>query len=229
MLTREEQEAFLISIENVQQAAERHLSTHRSQQFAIEFVSNLQRGVSRAIQMAIEQGVKVACKAGCSHCCYARVEAMAPEIFRIARELEGRSAEERNHLVHRVTTHVLAQSETIAWDQRTACPFLISDLCSIYDVRPSRCRKAHSLDVNQCRANAPAIPQDLGTVLGAEAMIKGTSDAYRRLGFNESGHELGGAVLLALSDPSSESRWYSGEAVFGPDVGGSQFMAGEAN
>jgi Fe-S-cluster containining protein len=214
MLTHEEQVAFLMSANNVRKAAECHLRANRDKQSVIKFVSNLQHGVSRVIQTAVEQGVKIACEAGCNHCCSARVEAIAPEIFRIARELESRPADELNHYVQRLTMHVAMPSEAAAWAHRTQCPFLSNDLCSIYDVRPSRCRKAHSLDVTKCRANAPEIPQDLGTVLGVEALVKGTSDAYSSLGYDASSHELGRSVLIALSDPSAESRWYSGESVF---------------
>ena len=216
MLTPDEHDAFLRSFDNVRQAAELHLGTHRSQESVVAFVANLQRGVTRVIQTAINQGVKIACHAGCSHCCSARVEAMAPEVFRISRELAGRPPDELNHLVQRLNAHVVFQSEAAAWSQRTECPFLISGLCSIYDVRPGVCRKAHSLDVRKCQANASEIPQDLGILVGVEALAKGTSGAYRRLGFDASAHELAQAVLLALSDPSAESRWYTGKAVFAP-------------
>lgn len=90
--------------------------------------------------------------------------------------------------------------------------------CTIYDVRPSVCRRAHSLDVRKCEANAPEIPQDLGVVVSIEALSNGTSDACRKLGFNTLGHELGLAVLLALFDESAESRWFNGEPVFLTDV-----------
>jgi len=219
MLSLEEQLAFLKSASNVQQVTERHLRTQRSQQSVISFVANLQRGVTRVMQTAIEQGVGIACKVGCNHCCRARVEAMAPEIFRIARELEGWPPAELDQCVARLKTHAARLGEAAAWNQRARCPFLADDeLCSIYDVRPSVCRKAHSLDLEQCRENAAEIPQDLGSVVAVEALAKGTSDAYAELGFDAAGHELGRAVLLALSDPSAESRWYSGEPVFVADA-----------
>jgi hypothetical protein len=68
--------------------------------------------------------------------------------------------------------------------------------------------------MTKCQTHASEIPQDLGTVVGVEALAKGTSEAYRRLGFDASSHELGRAVLLVLFDPSAESRWYSGNAFF---------------
>ena len=217
MLTPDEQAAFLRSAENVRRVAERHLRTHRTQQAVVTFISNFQHGVSRVVQSSIERGVKIACRAGCNHCCHARVETIAPEVFRIARELAGRPPDELDDLVQRLSEHVALNNDASSWNQRTECPFLVNALCSIYDVRPSTCRKAHSLDVRNCQINAPEIPQDLEIVIGVEALAKGTKDAYRSLGFDASGHELVRAVLLALSDPSAESRWYSGNGVFTPE------------
>ncbi len=218
MLKPEEQVAFLKSVDEVRQVAERHLETHRSPQSAIAFVSSLQHKASSIIQRAVGQGVEIACKAGCNHCCRARVEAMAAEIFRIARELRGRPAEEMNHVIRRLETHLAMRSDEQAWSRRPQCPFLENELCSIYDVRPGVCRKAHSLDLRKCRTDAAEIPQNLGIVVGIAALTQGTADAYRKLGLDAASHELGQGVLLALSDPTTESRWYDGEAVFVQDV-----------
>ena len=100
------------------------------------------------------------------------------------------------------------------WNHRKSCPFLKDRLCSIYQVRPAACRKAHSADVSQCEAHAPVIPQNLEIALNAEALLRGTSGAYRQRGFDASAHELVRAVLLALLDPSAQARWYNGEQVF---------------
>ena len=117
----------------------------------------------------------------------------------------------------------------IAWSRRPKCPFLKNELCAIYDVRPSVCRKAHSLDVTKCQTGASEIPQNLATMVSVAALTKGMSDAYGRLGFDASGHELGRAVLLALSDPTAESRWCSGEAVFMPNGGRSSRATSDAD
>ena len=213
-LTPEETAAFLQSADKVCQAAVRHLSDKRGTLFTINFVRNLQSGIDQVVSTAVEQGVKLACKAGCSYCCSARVEAIEPEVFRIAQEITSRSSEESNALIERLQTYVAMPSDVAPWQQRKPCPFLVDNLCSIYEVRPGVCRKAHSLDVAKCAANAPEIPQSLNIVLGAEALLKGTSDAYREIGLHASGHDLGQAVLIALSDSTVESRWQSGEAVF---------------
>jgi Fe-S-cluster containining protein len=214
MLTTEEQAAFALSKKNVEQTVARHLRTLKGRPSVVAFIANLQHGVSQILDGAIEQGVGVACKAACKHCCHARVEALAPEVFLIARELKGWPSEELAGLMQKLRAHVAAKSSASAWSQRSECPFLTSDLCAIYDVRPSVCRRAHSLDVRKCEANSPEIPQDLGVVVNIEALTKGTADAYRQLGFDPLALELAPAVLLALVDPSAESRWLNGEPVF---------------
>jgi len=217
MLTPEEQEAFLESTDKVRQAAEHHLRTHPGLQSVVAFVANLQRGVSRVAQTAVDQGAKLACKVGCNHCCGARVEAMAPEVLRIVEEVEAWPIAERERLVRRLQTHAALLGGEGEW-QRAKCPFLADELCSIYEIRPSVCRRAHSLDVTKCQEHSPEIPQNLQIVVAAEALMKGTAAAYGNLRFDASGHELGHAVLLALTDPSAEARWYSGEDVFARHV-----------
>ena len=213
-LSPEETAAFLQSADKVREAAVRHLSDKCGSPLAITFVRNLQTGIDQVVSAAINQGVALACKVGCNYCCSARVEAIAPEVFRIAREIAARPAEEINAHIERLRDYVAMPSAVAPWQQRRPCPFLIDDLCSIYEVRPGVCRKAHSLDVAKCAANAPEIPQSLNIVLGAEALLKGTADAYREIGLHATGHALGPAVLIALTDSTAESHWLRGEAVF---------------
>ncbi len=213
-LSPAETAAFLQSADQVRAAAVRYLSDKRGSPLAITFVRNLQNGIDQVVSAAINQGVELACKVGCNHCCSARVEAIAPEVFRIARDIASRPAEEINAHIERLRVYDAMPSAVAPWQRRTPCPFLIDDLCSIYAVRPGVCRKAHSLDVAKCVENAPEIPQSLNIVLGAEALLKGTADAYREIGLQAAAHALGPAVLIALSDPAAESRWLSGEAVF---------------
>jgi Fe-S-cluster containining protein len=215
MLEPDEHAAFLQSVANVQDAATKHLAANPHEVAVIVFVRNLQRGVQQVVDDAVRQQVHIDCKAGCSHCCSARVEAIAPEIFLIAAELENLSPEERNASIARLEAHIAAaDARDASWHTRTSCPFLVEHLCSIYAVRPAACRKAHSLDVRSCEAHAPSIPQDLGVALKAEALIQGMSGAYCARGFDGSRHELVRSVLLCLREPSTQARWFNGEEVF---------------
>lgn len=214
MLSAEEQSEFSRAAENVRQAALNALTADRSGPFAIRFIAKLQRGVDQVLQSAQATGLAIDCKAGCSHCCSARVEALDPEVLRIAAELRRRPPAALAALTERLREHAARAQGTTAQTHRMPCPLLEQNLCTVYDVRPATCRKAHSLDVRQCATPGADIPQRLDVLLKAEALSKGSADAYKQVGLAAAGHELGQALLLALTDPTAEARWMNGEAVF---------------
>lgn len=213
-LSDEERAAFQLSIANVQRAAARQLDAHPDINAVIGFVAVMQRGVDKVIAGSADRAVRPDCKIGCNYCCSARVEAFAPEVFRIVRQLRQDAAERHAARITRLQAHVAQTASDLPWGQRLPCAFLDDGLCSIYAVRPSACRRAHSLDVAQCRAGAAEIPEDLELFLGAEALIVGTARAYQAHGLASDSHELSGAVLQVLADPTAEDRWHKGEQVF---------------
>lgn len=184
---------------------------------AVIFIANLHRAVDKVVQQAGDLGAKTDCKAGCAYCCSVRVEATEPEVFRIAREIKKRPTAEVNVLLERLQNRVAAAETGDTRSRRINCAFLEKHLCSIYEVRPAVCRKAHSLSAESCKDFAPEIPQNLEMLLRAEALMRGTSDAYRQVKLHASAHELCSAVLLALTDETAETRWYNGESVFPGD------------
>ncbi len=215
MLSPEEQVEFSRAAETVRQAAVNALTADRSGPFAIRFIGNLQRGVDQVLHAALAAGLKIDCRAGCSHCCSARVEALDPEVFRVAAALKKRPPAALAALTERLREHAALARSTAAQTHRMPCPLLEKNLCTVHEVRPATCRKAHSLDVRQCATPGADIPQRLDLSLKAEALCKGSADAYQHMGLAAGGHELGQALLLALTDPTAESRWMNGEAVFG--------------
>lgn len=212
MLSDDEQAAFLDSIERVRQRAVTRLGPNRDISIAINFVANLHHAVDKVMQQTGGRVPTPECTAGCAYCCSVRVEATEPEIFRIAREIKTRPTKQINALLGRLQEH--AATAATNGSRRTNCAFLEDNLCSIYEVRPAVCRKAHSLSAQHCENQAPEIPQNLEMLLGTEALIKGTSDAYRQVHFHASAHELCHAMLLALTEDTAETRWHHGEAVF---------------
>lgn len=213
MLTDEEQVAFRESIRRVQRLAAKSLSQVGDAGRAIEFVANLHRGLDSVASHASELGSVSDCKAGCSYCCHVRVEAIDPEIFRIARKVRQQPESEVANLIERLRRRVAAHNAG-GIDTKLSCTFLVEARCTIYEVRPATCRKAHSLSVKQCEALSPEIPQHLKLLVEAEALMTGTSEAYREAKLSASAHELNSAVLVALNDESAEARWYNGENVF---------------
>jgi len=215
MLSAEEQADFLRAVDSVKQTALHHLSANQGQTFAIHFVSNLHRGVDQVLQAAKDQGFKIDCQSGCSYCCHYRVEALAPEVFRISRLLRTLPPPQLEAITQRLLQHAAAVKGLSVLDYHASCAFLNENQCSIYPVRPAVCRKAHSSDVEKCKLPGADIPESLEVVIKSEALMKGTADAYQQVKLSASGHyELGSAVLLALTDESLESLWYGGELVF---------------
>lgn len=214
MLSPLEQAEFSRATEKVRRSAIDALTGNPSGPFALRFIANLQRGVDRVQQSALDAGLKVDCRAGCSHCCSARVEALDPEVLRIAAELQKRPPAELAALTERLREHATRARGATAQTHRMPCPLLEKNLCTVYELRPAACRKAHSLDVRQCATPGADIPQSLDVLLKAEALSKGSASAYAHIGLAATGHELGQAVLLVLSDPTAEARWMAGQTVF---------------
>lgn len=208
MLSYEEQAAYLDSIERVRQSAARQLGPNPG--IAIEFVANLHRAVDHVMQAINDADQQMECSQGCACCCSIRVEATEPEIFRIARAIRLLPAERIAAIVERLHNFAAASDGAC----RTDCAFLENRHCSIYEIRPAVCRRAHSLSAESCQRFSSEIPQSLDKLLRADALIKGTSEAYREFGLHASGHELCNAVLLALTDETIEAKWHNGEPVF---------------
>jgi len=208
MLTDEEQVAFRASIDGVRSLAAKRLRCIGDVGHAVGFVANLLLSLDSVAARAAELGPVPDCKIGCSYCCHVRVEATDPEVFWIVRRIHQRPASEVTDLIEKLRRRVAGRN-LASLDTRQGCIFLAENRCTIYEVRPAACRKAHSLSVKQCEAFAPEIPQNLKLLVEAEALMIGTAEAYREVDLPASAHELDSAVLLALSDASAEARWYA--------------------
>ncbi len=213
-LSEAECNAFRQSVENVRAAVSRQLAADPRPAAVIGFVQTVQQGVDAVVQARFSRGAQPDCKAGCSHCCHTRVEALPAEVFRIARHLAARATEDVKNIQARLAQQIAADNGALSWKDRPACAFLQSNRCGIYEIRPGVCRKTHSLDVTQCASSASEIPEDLGVLLDAEALIKGAADAYEDAGYESAGTELARSVLRALAEPSLEAQWHQGEHAF---------------
>lgn len=159
---------------------------------------------------------KPACARGCSHCCHQRVEVTAPEAFWIARWLAGASPTRLQSIERAAERHArLTAREHFL--QQVACPFLDADGgCSIYEVRPIACRRAHSLDVATCRELAVeprldvVVPASEALDWNTSALVLGYFEGLAHAGQPPHQYELVQAVWLALA-PDAERRWRTGE------------------
>lgn len=132
------------------------------------------------------------CAPGCASCCHVHVEATTAEIAAAAAHLVAtRSASELRALALRLTL-TSALSAEARWRARVPCALLAVDgTCSIYEVRPLRCRAFHSYSVALCREayagrtdqeppQSPAIERLYAAVeTGLEEALRGAGQASR--------------------------------------------------
>jgi len=209
----EQAEVLSIKERNEKNALKR-LRENRNSAFAVNFISTMQDSIDNVAKQIQKQGIRFDCKAGCTYCCTLRVEALAPEVFRIARELKKLKLDQLAAVIERLKVHAIKAAGVPSKEFYLTCPLLVSGLCSIYGVRPGMCRKFYSLDVEQCKNPDAEIPENLGMVVKSGAIMCGVTRAYERAKFSAAPHELGQALLLALTDSTAEERWGNGELVF---------------
>lgn len=77
-----------------------------------------------------------ACKRGCSHCCYIGVRITAIEAKAIGEQIGIEPREVTN----------LPPRDAKSFSNRTPCPFLENEECSIYEHRPLECRSNFNFD-----------------------------------------------------------------------------------
>ena len=195
MFSDQEKEAFNASINAVSAKVQSGLAGCVGRWSKVEFVKVLHRSLDASQSKAFDSGVKVACAPGCSSCCKnARVEVFEHEARLIAQRVAGAPVLDRARWLSKLEVH----KENGGVEKGSPCAFLEdSGLCGVYDVRPSRCRKAHSLDAEACAEKSPSVPQSLLLSMNAEALILGTAKGYAAAGEDARAYELCKSVLAA--------------------------------
>jgi len=114
------------------------------------------KGVYQEADTAISQ-ISSVCLKGCSHCCHQSIPIVDVEGITIVNYIEAKleltvREQIRNNIINWVTffnsntpSRVLNEKDVIEFEQvaavkRIACPFLINNLCTIYEARPITCR-----------------------------------------------------------------------------------------
>lgn len=212
MISREQ--ADLLELERqVEKEITQKLRANPTAAFAVRLAAIAQQKIDQVHDEVVQKGVRFACAKGCSYCCRLKVDSYPQEAFRIARGLRER--EDQGGLIEALATHVARNKDVTDKRSRELCPFLADHACSIYELRPAMCRKTVSLDVERCKAFAETVPADPEMFYKSNAIISGSAKAYARKKLASAPHELISSVLLALTDPSAEARWWNGEDVFG--------------
>jgi Fe-S-cluster containining protein len=175
---------------------------------------------------AAANGDKLACGKGCALCCHNRVTAGPHEILTLAHAIEQLPDPQRAAMVERVARNaerVEAMSGAEAFRTPMRCAMLDQDnACSLYDDRPSSCRKYHSLSLKDCETSFSR-PSDLGSKIRLSTPLLAASAAqamgFRKVlveqGLDTTNYELHTALREALADPNAcGQRFGRGDKTF---------------
>jgi Fe-S-cluster containining protein len=166
-----------------------------------------------------------ACKASCSYCCYGRVGVIAPEVIVLSNQFrKSYSSDYLTNLLKKIelcASQVRGLSSRQRVAQHIACPLLSENgECSIYKVRPIRCRGWNAFDPIQCRsywfaASETKIPDGIAIYDNiGRYILSAIIEALRESRIKADQLEFITALEIALNDSSVEDRWLNGEDVF---------------
>lgn len=203
-------------------AANEDLRRSSPQEATLRFYRRQDVAIAAAIAGA---STKPACRAGCSYCCYYKVVAKASEVVAIHQYVVTRfKPEEIAAAVRQAEQNVdevkgLTHAEHLAVNQR--CPFLIDEKCSVYAVRPSKCRSFHAADVEGCKLSYEN-PTDLSipnsyvpeVFAAANGIAEGFNAALEQTGLDFRTYDLNSAFLEAMQNSSVAKRLKSGKKAF---------------
>jgi len=172
-----------------------------------------------------ESPIKPACKAGCAFCCHYKVEVRAHEMLLIRDYISKTFSAEK-------ITAVLSEAEANAAIIRTLtpeqhlttnlkCALLQDNQCSIYPVRPFRCRNFHSTDAQACE-ESHGDPSNMEIATGmiedvamfADAHTQGFEAAADQTGRDARVYDFTTALLEVFNDVSVLKRYQRGKKTF---------------
>ncbi|MCB1227759.1 MAG: YkgJ family cysteine cluster protein [Verrucomicrobiales bacterium] len=177
-----------------------------------EFYDTAERHASEYMQ---EADIRVACGT-CSFCCYQWVRVLAHEAFAIVDCISTMEPPRRQQVLEQLhsyhsDSHLLSPEDQDSFHR--ACPLLIDGRCSVYPVRPSNCRRFHSLDSSHCQRSVeqPELWKDTPLHKGLAGawsdMILAADYSYHLTGHDQTTYNLAEACLAALSNPALRRRW----------------------
>jgi Fe-S-cluster containining protein len=204
------------------QAADGDLSRVPPQEALVRFYRRLDTAITTAITLS---PVKPACRSGCSYCCHYKVVARAVEVLAIHQYVVARfKPDQIKAVVTQAALNVseasnLSHAEQVATNQR--CPFLVDEKCSVYSVRPSKCRSFHAADVEGCKLSYDN-PHDLSipnsyvpeVFDAANGMSEGFQAATAQGGLDPRVYDLNSAFLEAMNSQGAAKRLKNGKKVF---------------
>jgi Fe-S-cluster containining protein len=189
----------------------------------------LQKSLARHTELIASSiaaaATKPACRQGCSFCCHYKVEVRAHEVFHIkdfmAQQLSSATQASIHAELEANALQIRSLSPAEHLSTNIKCPFLIDQACSIYPVRPFRCRNFHSTDAQRCETsfNDPQnmdITHDLieSVALFGNAHTQAFEAAAAHSGVDARAYDFTTALLEALKEPKAIKRYRKGKAAF---------------
>lgn len=178
------------------------------------------------IAKAIEESTtKPACKSGCAFCCYYKVEARAHEVLLVKSYITKHFSPEKIAGVIAAAEANAAIIRTLTPEQHLTtnlkCPLLQANQCSVYPVRPFRCRNFHSTNAQACE-NSFNDPANMEIAAGmietvatlADAHTQGFEAAAEQTGRDNRIYDFNTALIEALTDTQSTKRYQRGKKTF---------------
>ncbi len=203
--------------------ATQQLDTEKTTQAALR--KSLDRYDNLIAKSIEESTIKPACKAGCAYCCYYKVEVRAAEMFLIKDYLINNYSESHIKQVLTDAKSNAAIIKTLTHEQHLItnikCPFLIESKCSVYQVRPFKCRNFHATDVSACE-DSFSDPGDLTIKSGfiesvamfGNAHSQGFEGAVKNAGLDSRAYDLNTALVEVFAEPSALKRFNRGKKTF---------------
>ena len=169
---------------------------------------------------------QTACRAGCSYCCHFKVEIRAEEAFAIVDYVREHFSPERSREIRAAAdanARVMRQASPAAQaEANLPCVFLGADgCCSIYEVRPLRCRAFHATDVERCKQsfeqphNLDILDSQVTEVYAAgQAQQHGYNAAMGEAGYDTAMYEMSTALAACFTDTGPKRRFEKGKPAF---------------
>ena len=163
------------------------------------------------------------CSAGCNFCCHTtRVYLPPAEALLIAEYLRVACATEELDAVRDRIAHTAHQVSTMSEEEQTTakvpCALLSQDgKCSVYEVRPIRCRAWCSVSKDRCREGFDTALPTTTTLIDSYAyamgiaVSEGLEYAVKGAGLDGEQYELHTSLLCALSNKDSAELWVQGK------------------
>lgn len=172
-----------------------------------------------------ESPTKPACKAGCAFCCHYKVEVRAHEMLLIKDYISKTFSVEKIAAVLTEAEGNAAIIRTLTPEQHLTtnikCALLQDNQCSIYPVRPFRCRNFHSTDASACE-QSHGDPENMEIATGmiedvamfADAHTQGFEAAAEQTGRDNRIYDFNTALLEAFTDETCAKRYARNKKTF---------------